>query len=49
MVATVLVLIVGFAMISPLFLRADKMQPKQKIMLSISIKESDNTVEWCQN
>ena len=49
MVATVLVLIVGFAMIAPLFLRADKMQPKQKILLSFNIKESDNTVEWCQN
>jgi peptidoglycan/xylan/chitin deacetylase (PgdA/CDA1 family) len=48
-IATTLVLIVGFAMITPLYLREDKIEPKQKIMLSFSVSESDNTVEWCQN
>ena len=48
-IATVLVLIVGFAMIAPLYLRQDKVEPKQKMMLSFSVSESDNTVEWCQN
>jgi peptidoglycan/xylan/chitin deacetylase (PgdA/CDA1 family) len=48
-IATALVLIVGFSMIAPLYLREDKIEPKQKIMLSFSVSKSDNTVEWCQN
>jgi peptidoglycan/xylan/chitin deacetylase (PgdA/CDA1 family) len=49
LIATVLVLIAGFAMITPLYLRHDKIEPKQKIMLSFSVSESDNIVGWCQN
>jgi peptidoglycan/xylan/chitin deacetylase (PgdA/CDA1 family) len=48
-IATALVLIAGFAMITPLYLREDKAQPKQEIMLSFSVLESENVVEWCQN
>jgi peptidoglycan/xylan/chitin deacetylase (PgdA/CDA1 family) len=45
---TVLVLVAGFAMISPLFLRLDRAEPKQKVMLSFSVSESDDVVEWCK-
>ncbi len=48
-IMTTIVLIVGVAMISPLFLSQDKAQPKQEIMLSFSVLEVDNAVEWCQN
>lgn len=48
-IATALVLIVGFAMIAPLYLRESKIEPKQKIMLTFSVLDSENSVEWCQN
>jgi hypothetical protein len=49
-VATVLVLVVGFAMISPLFFRQDqRLEPKQKVMLSFSVHESDDVIDWCRN
>ena len=48
-IITVLVIVAGFAMISPLFLRHDSAESRQKVMLSFSVSESDNVVEWCQN
>jgi peptidoglycan/xylan/chitin deacetylase (PgdA/CDA1 family) len=48
-IATVLVLIVGFAMISPLFFRQDRLQPNQTIMLSFSVYDSVDAVDWCKN
>jgi peptidoglycan/xylan/chitin deacetylase (PgdA/CDA1 family) len=46
-IATVIVIIVGFAMISPLFFRQDKVD--KRVMLSFSISEPDNAAEWCRN
>lgn len=50
-IVTVLVLIAGFAMISPLFYRPNQPQPKQQIMLSFNISNSNpkDIVEWSQN
>jgi peptidoglycan/xylan/chitin deacetylase (PgdA/CDA1 family) len=50
-IITVLVIVAGAAMISPLFFRQDQLQvePKQVIMLSFTVSEADNVVEWCQN
>ncbi len=48
-ITTVLVLVAGFAMISPLFLRLDRAEPKQEVMLSFSVSESDDVVEWCKD
>jgi hypothetical protein len=50
-IVTVLVLIGGFAMISPLFFGPQQLQaePKQVVMLSFSITESDNVTDWCRN
>ncbi len=48
-ITTVLVLVAGFAMISPLFLRMDKAESRQRVMLSFSVSESGNALEWCQN
>ena len=50
-IITALVIVAGAAMISPLFFRQDQLQvePKQVIMLSFTVSEADNVVEWCQN
>ena len=47
-IATTLVLLAGFAMISPLYLRAGKTEPPQRLMLGISVSEYGDAVEWCQ-
>lgn len=49
-----LVIIVGIALISPLFLRqaevdAKQVDAKQIVMLTFSILESDDVLEWCNN
>jgi peptidoglycan/xylan/chitin deacetylase (PgdA/CDA1 family) len=47
---TAVVIVAGFAMISPLFLRAREPQPpRQKVMLGVSISSTDNVMEWSQN
>jgi peptidoglycan/xylan/chitin deacetylase (PgdA/CDA1 family) len=48
-IATMLVIIAGFVMISPLFLRHDQIEPKQRVMLSFSVSESADVSNWCQN
>lgn len=48
-IVTALVLIAGFAIISPLFFQLSTSEPRQKIMLSFSIIEPENSVEWCNN
>jgi len=48
-IATVLVIVAGFAMISPLFLRPDRTEPKQRVMLSFSVSESNDAPQWCKN
>ena len=45
-IITVLIIIVGLVMISPLFLRQEA---KQKVMLTFGILESDDVVEWSKN
>ena len=39
----------GFAMITPLFFRPEKVEAKQKVLLIFSVADSQNAVEWCQN
>ena len=48
-IITVLIIIVGFIMISPLILRPGNVEAKQKVMLSFSVLQSDDAVEWCKN
>lgn len=48
-IITVLIIIVGFIMISPLILRPGNVETKQKVMLSFSVLQSDDAVEWCKN
>jgi hypothetical protein len=50
-IATVLVIIAGFAMIAPLFFQHDQQQTgsKQIVMLSFTVSETYNVVDWCQN
>jgi peptidoglycan/xylan/chitin deacetylase (PgdA/CDA1 family) len=48
-IATGLVLVAGFAMISPFFLRGGKTEPEQRVMLSFGVSESNNVGEWCKN
>ncbi len=48
-IATALVIIVGFAIISPLFFHPAVPEVKQKILLSFSVTNSTNSVEWCKN
>jgi len=49
LITTVLVLVAGFAMISPLFLRMDKADSRHRVMLSFSVSESADAPKWCQN
>lgn len=46
---TALVIAAGLAMISPLFLQPDNIEPKQKVMLSFSISESADIVQRCED
>jgi peptidoglycan/xylan/chitin deacetylase (PgdA/CDA1 family) len=48
-IMTALVIVAGFAMISPLFLRIGNNESKQKVMLSFSVSESADVIDWCQN
>jgi peptidoglycan/xylan/chitin deacetylase (PgdA/CDA1 family) len=48
-ITTALVIVAGFAMISPLFLRPGGTEIRQKVMLSFSVSESDGVVEWCRD
>lgn len=48
-IATVIVMTIGFAMISPLFFAPTKVEAKQRVMLSFSVSKSENAVDWCEN
>jgi hypothetical protein len=48
-IITVLVLILGVAMISPLFIRPGRVQPKQKLLITFTVLESADVVDWCMN
>lgn len=45
---TVLVVAAGLAMISPLFFRPGNVEPRQKVMLSFSVSESPDVLQWCE-
>lgn len=45
--ATVLVIVVGFALISPLFFRQEKVD--RRLMLSFTVLEPQGASEWCRN
>lgn len=52
-ISTACIIVAGFAMISPLFFRANgaasqPVIPPQKVMLGFSITEKDNVVDWCR-
>jgi peptidoglycan/xylan/chitin deacetylase (PgdA/CDA1 family) len=52
-ISTACVIVAGFAMISPLFFRANGAATEppvlpQKVMLAFSVTEKDGVVEWCQ-
>lgn len=48
-ITTGLVIVAGFAMISPLFFRSHNIEPKQKVMLSFNVSESTDIVQWCED
>jgi len=49
-ITTALVIVAGFAMISPMFLQsAAETKPKQKVLLGFSISQNANVVEWCES
>lgn len=48
-IATVMVIIAGFAMISPLFFRSNGIEEEKRVMLSFSVSESTGVVEWCRD
>ncbi len=48
-IATAIVIIAGFAMISPLFFHPEAPIIKQKMMLSFSVTEPHNSADWCKN
>ncbi|MCW4017505.1 MAG: polysaccharide deacetylase family protein [Candidatus Bathyarchaeota archaeon] len=48
-IATAVVVMVGFVLISPLYFHPAGPETKQAIMLSFSVTELDNSVEWCKN
>jgi len=47
-VTTAIVIVGGFAMISPLFFRHQEVEPRQNVMLGFSIAQSDQVMEWCE-
>lgn len=47
-ITTSLVVITGFAMISPLFMRGAETGFKPKLMLSFSVGQDPDVVEWCR-
>jgi peptidoglycan/xylan/chitin deacetylase (PgdA/CDA1 family) len=44
----VLVIVIGLAMISPLYLRPSQVQTQQRVMLTFDVLESTGAVEWCK-
>ena len=48
-IVTVLVIVIGLAMISPLYLRQFEVNAKERVMLTFSVLESAGAVEWCKN
>lgn len=47
--STALIIAIGFFVISPMFYRTVKVETKQRIMLSFSVLESNDVVDWCKN
>jgi peptidoglycan/xylan/chitin deacetylase (PgdA/CDA1 family) len=47
-IITVLVIVIGLAMISPLYLRPSQVQTQQRVMLTFNVLESSNAVDWCK-
>jgi peptidoglycan/xylan/chitin deacetylase (PgdA/CDA1 family) len=48
-IITVLIIVIGLAMISPVYLRLGGVQTRRTVMLTFSVLESDGAVEWCKN
>jgi len=48
-IITVMVIALGFAIISPLFSPLITPEIKQKLMLCFDVSESENSAQWCQN
>ncbi|MFC2071873.1 polysaccharide deacetylase family protein [Chloroflexota bacterium] len=49
LITTTLVIIVGFAITSPLFSSHNETVAKQRVMLSFSISENNDVTTWCQS
>ena len=49
MITTGVVIVAGFAMISPLFLRPGEAGVGKRVMLSFTVSESAGAVEWCRD
>lgn len=47
--STALIIAVGFILISPMFYRTASVEPKQQVMLSFSVLESNDSADWCRN
>jgi len=47
--ATSAIIIIGFAMISPIFFRQNQVVTNQKVMLCFSIMEPKGSAEWCKS
>lgn len=48
-VSTTLVVVLGFIMVFPIFFGPAQVETKQRIMLSFSVSESNDVVNWCKN
>ena len=48
-ISTILVIVFGLLLISPMYLHPQSKSTKPQLMLSFSISESNNVTEWCQN
>ena len=49
MIATVLVIVAGFALISPLFFRPGRADARQKLMLSFTVTQCTDDAKWCKD
>jgi peptidoglycan/xylan/chitin deacetylase (PgdA/CDA1 family) len=47
-IATVLTIVAGFTMISPLYFRPNEAEVKQEVMLSFSVSSDADVVRWCK-
>jgi peptidoglycan/xylan/chitin deacetylase (PgdA/CDA1 family) len=47
-IATTLVILAGFAMISPLYLQTGRTAPQPKVMLGFTVSDHGNVLKWCQ-